>query len=102
VLLKLLLAIVVYYTLAFGIYAWNDALLYGNAIHQARIALRKQQQEATKGSASAPWARLNQVTHAATTRLTFDFIVTVMIALYAWWCLGRAIARGVPIIPSGD
>ena len=92
-LLWVLLAIVVYYTFAFVSYATSDLLTYRHAVHLGRQEIRRQRladanvkDNLTKPGdpeASSPWRLTRWVTPASVFRAIFDFVVPVLVAIYA-------------------
>jgi len=94
-------AVVLYYTAAFIVYASSDFLSYLYAVHQGRVALRKQrdQRDVTslvplnvlEPSGDAPWSFVRYVTPASLVRGVFDFAIPLVVAGVAIWSLWSAV-----------
>jgi hypothetical protein len=97
--------VVAYYTLAFGIYAFGDFLGHSHDIYRAGGELRRRAAERSKPSAfvssdpprpdeevidDASWNLIALVPRTSWVRLGFDFIVPVIVALYALYSLVSA------------
>ena len=112
-LLWVFLAVVLYYTLAFIVYAFSDFLSYLYAIRQGSMALWKQRQEEVSSSgvadwekewkrdeAETPWSPVVFVTPASLVRGVFDFIIPLAVAAVAVWSLWGAVHHVATTAPS--
>lgn len=101
-LLWVFFAVVLYYTVAFILYAMSDFLIYRYAVHQGRVALRKQREERSAASIAitseppddlpdTPWSLVGYVTSASVGRGIFDFMIPLVIAVVAMWSLWGAV-----------
>ena len=99
-LLWVFFAVVLYYTAAFVVYALSDFLSYLYAVHQGRLALRKQRDVQspttssifdTPPSIDTPCSFVRFVTPASHLRGVFDFIIPLVIALFAMSSLWGAV-----------
>ena len=103
-------AVVLYYTAAFIVYASSDFLSYLYAVHQGRVALRKQrdQRDVTslvplnvlEPSGDAPWSFVRYVTPASLVRGVFDFFIPLAVADVAMWSLWGAVHQVTITAPS--
>jgi len=92
-LLWVLLAVVVYYTLAFVFYAMSDFLSYRHAVHLGNQEIRRQRLKSenvkddlmTPGDqdVSRPWRWIRSVPTVAVIRGTFDFGIPLLVAFCA-------------------
>ena len=102
-LLWVFVAVVVYYTVAFIVYAFSDFLSYVYAVHQGRAELIKPPSGGV-GSlrlpVDTPWSLIGYVTPASLARGVFDFIVPVLVALFAMWSLWGAITQVRTVAPN--
>jgi hypothetical protein len=93
--------VVIYYFTAFLIYAWSDYLNHRNKVHEARLALRKEQEDARlgiarRGKSDDQWRLVAQVVPISWARIIFDFFVTGLVALFAIWSLWGAVHQVAP------
>jgi len=96
-----------YYTVAFIIYAMSDFLSYSYAVHQGRVALRKQGKERVGTTLipidsierSAPWSLVGYVTPASLARGAFDFFIPLAVAGFAMWSLWGAVHQVATTAP---
>src|SRR5439155_3641993 len=114
-LLWVLMTIVVYYALAFAFYATSDFLTYRHAVHLGRQEIRRQRladanikdnlMKPGDPEVSSPWSLTRWVAPASVFRAIFDFVVPVLVAVYAivilWGATHTAIQpRPTPTLPS--
>jgi hypothetical protein len=110
-LLWVFFAVVLYYTVAFVVYAMSDFLIYRYAVHQGRVALRKQREEqsaavisvrseAPADSPDTPWSLVGYVTSASVGRGIFDFVVPLIVGGIAMWSLWGAVHQVATTVPS--
>jgi hypothetical protein len=103
-LLWVFLAVVLYYTVAFIVYAMSDFLMYRYAVHQGREALKKQRAEHSSLDISiisetpskppdAPWSLVGYVTWASVGRGIFDFLIPLVVSGVAVWSLVGAVSQ---------
>src|ERR1700730_14495042 len=73
-LLFVFLGVVVYYAVAFGIYAWADYLNHSNKVYEANNALREARWNARAPTrvASDPWQLIGQVDPISRARIAFE------------------------------
>ena len=118
-LLWVFVAVVLYYSVAFIVYALHDFLSYLYAVHQGSAALRRQRDEerdaatisiiapnTAKPSGDTPWSFVRYVTPASLVRGVFDFAIPLAVAGVAIWSLWGAVhqvttsAPGTPATPA--
>ena len=109
-LLWVFVAVVVYYTAAFIVYAISDSLSWGYAVDRGNRELIKQSEAAARrrdqlspaptntvddqdDSPEEPWPLVGLVTPASLLRGAFDFVVPVLVAGYAIWALWGAVTH---------
>lgn len=99
--------VVVYYTLAFRVYAIPDVMRFRYALYQKVAELRNP----APGGANEPplradqvWGWVRYVSRVSMVRLVFDFIVPLLIAGFALLVLGCAVLRieNKPTTPKSD
>jgi hypothetical protein len=97
-LLAVFLGVLVYYLLAFAVYAWSDYLNHSNKVHEASSALRHKREDSRPLELGRvqdeEWRLVGQVKPVSSTRIIFDFYVTGLVALFA--ILSLLIALSAP------
>jgi hypothetical protein len=113
-LLWIFLAVVLYYTVAFIIYAMSDFLSYLYAVHQGSEELKKQREPPTSANlfgtvslepakpqwVGTPWPLVGYVTWASVGRGIFDFLIPLVVAGVAVWSLWGAVHQVATTAPS--